>query len=73
MAFTTKGTTMSYKIIRMYFNPKIPKRTIKRGLTWEQAQEHCKDPETSSSTCTKPHNKRRTQQLGAWFDGYTEE
>lgn len=56
---------MSYKIIRMHFNPKIPKRTIKRGLTWEQAQEHCKDPETSSSTCTKPHNKRRTQQLGA--------
>lgn len=64
---------MSYKIVRMYFNRDIPKRTINRGLTLEQAQKHCKDPETSSSTCTKSHNKRRTRQLGAWFDGYTEE
>lgn len=64
---------MSYKIVRMYFNRDIPKRTIKSGLTLEQAQAHCEDPETSSSTCTKSHNKRRTKQLGAWFDGYTKE
>lgn len=64
---------MSYKIVRMYFNQDIPKRTLNRGLTLEQAQKHCSDPETSSSTCTKSHNKRRTKQLGAWFDGYTEE
>lgn len=62
-----------YKIVRMYFDRNIPKRTIATGLTLEEAQTHCKDPETSSSTCTKPHNKLRTKRLGPWFDGYTEE
>lgn len=62
-----------YKIVRMYFDRNIPKRTIATGLTLEEAQAHCKDPETSSSTCTKPHNKRRTKNLGPWFDGYTEQ
>jgi len=41
----------TYKIVRMYFSDKHPHRTIERGLTLEQAQEHCRDPETSSSTC----------------------
>lgn len=62
-----------YKIVRMYFDRNIPKRTIATGLTLEEAQAHCKDPETSSRTCTKPHNKRRTERLGPWFDGYTEQ
>jgi hypothetical protein len=34
-----------YKIVRMYF--KGGRRTIKSGLTLEEAQAHCKDPETS--------------------------
>ncbi len=59
---------MAYKIVRMYF--KGVKRTIETGLTLEQAQEHCKDPETSSSTCTKAANKARTRSKGPWFDGY---
>jgi hypothetical protein len=59
-----------YKIVRMYQDG--PPRTIKRGLTLEQAQAHCRDPETSSSTCKKPHNVRRTRERGPWFDGYTE-
>jgi hypothetical protein len=57
-----------YKIVRMYFRG--GKRTIETGLTLEQAQKHCKDPETSSSTCTKSAGKARTKQKGAWFDGY---
>jgi hypothetical protein len=62
---------MSYKIVRMYFQG--GKRTVKRGLTLEQAQAHCQDPETSSRTCTKPRNVRLTKERGPWFDGYEEE
>ena len=59
-----------YKIIRRYF--KGGSRTIDTGLTLEQAQAHCQDPETSSRTCTKAHLKRRTKQMGPWFDCYEE-
>jgi hypothetical protein len=62
---------MSYKIVRYFLNGS--KRTIHRGLTLEEAQEHCNDPETSSRTCTSSVGKRRTREKGPWFDGYTEE
>ena len=45
-----------YKIVRSYFNG--GKRTIKTGLTLEEAQAHCKDPETSSSKATSAKAKR---------------
>lgn len=61
----------TYKIVRNYFNG--TPRTIARGLTLEEAQAHCKDPETSSSTATSSAAKARTRRMGAWFDGYTEE
>jgi hypothetical protein len=50
---------MSYTIIRSYA-PHLDKadKIIKRGLTLEQAQEHCRDP--------------KTRKAGEWFDGYTE-
>lgn len=63
---------MSYKIVRMYFRDTRKNRTIKTGLTLEQAQAHCRDPETSSSTCTLPKNVARTKNMGPWFDGYEE-
>lgn len=63
----------TYKIVRMYFNKDIPKRTIDTRLTLEEAQAHCRDPETSSRTCTKAAGVRRTRKLGHWFDGYTKE
>lgn len=47
----------TYKILRFYQDDR-PTRTIKRGLTLEQAQEHCKRPDTKGE---------------GWFDGYTEE
>lgn len=62
----------SYKIVRMY-QGYHSKRTIKRGLTLEQAQAHCSDPETSSRTCKKAANVRRTAAKGPWFDGYDKE
>lgn len=63
-----------YKIVRRYFHSeKWSPRTIKTGLTLEEAQAHCQDPETSSSTCTGSKAKARTRQRGPWFDGYEEE
>ncbi len=63
---------MAYKVVRFYENAAITRRTIKTGLTLEEAQAHCKDPETSSSTCTQSNAKRRTRIHGRWFDGYEE-
>ena len=60
-----------YKIIRFY-QDRYGSRTIETGLTLQEAQAHCSDPETSSSTCTTPAAKRTTRRNGEWFDGYTE-
>lgn len=60
-----------YKIVRA-FRDSYRKRTIATGLTLEEAQAHCHDPETSSSTCTSVEGKRRTRLHGPWFEGYTE-
>lgn len=57
-----------YRIVRMYFRG--GRRTINTGLTREQAEAHCRDPETSSSTCTRSANKARTRRMGPWFDGF---
>ena len=61
-----------YRIIRFYSGD-TPSRTIERGLTLEEAQAHCHDPETSSRTCTSAVGRRRTARLGAWFDGYDDD
>jgi hypothetical protein len=61
-----------YKIVRFYRADGVPRRTIRTGLTLEEAQAHCRDPETSSSTCTTSAGKARTKRLGPWFDGYEE-
>jgi len=58
---------MTYKIVRHYADHRA-RRTIETGLTLEDAQEHCNDPETSSRTCTDENAEG-----GDWFDGYTEE
>jgi hypothetical protein len=60
-----------YNIVRHYYTK--PKRTIKRGVTLKEAQAHCRDPETSSRTCTSAASKRITARAGcSWFDGYEE-
>ena len=63
----------SYKVIRFYFNRSGYRKTIKTGLTLEQAQEHCENPETSSSTCTLASHVQRTKLYGPWFEGYEKE
>jgi len=60
-----------YKIVRHY-RDSYRTRTIDTGLTLKEAQAHCSDPETSSSTCTSAASKRITRRNGDWFDGYEE-
>ncbi len=57
-----------YKIIRFYRDN--GKRVVKRNLTLAEAQAHCRDKETSSSTCTSYAGRKRTRLHGPWFDGY---
>jgi len=71
-----------YKIVRHYFGKpsygdggghlNARHRTIETGLTLKEAQAHCHDPETSSSTCVSAAKRRYTIRVGEWFDGYTE-
>jgi hypothetical protein len=63
----------TYKVVRFYKDDDIPTRTIEKGLTLEEAQEHCRNTETSSSTCQEWTNRQRTKRLGDWFDGYQKE
>jgi hypothetical protein len=59
-----------YRVVRFYMDRPGKKRTIKKGLTLEEARAHCRDPETSSSTCKGRVGLRRKRNLGPWFDGY---
>ena len=62
-----------YKIVRHYYDNGSRNRTIESGLTLEQVQAHCGDPETSSSTGVTAKRKAYTRKVGEWFDGYTAE
>jgi hypothetical protein len=57
-----------YKIVRFY--QRGERRTIETGLTLEQAQRHCNNPETSSTTARSSAARKRTRERGMWFDGY---
>lgn len=70
MARECNGECHHYRIVRHYFNGSR-KRTIMTGLTLAEAQAHCSNPETSSTTCTTSAAKRITRRSGEWFDGYT--
>lgn len=59
-----------YKIIRFYLDPFKDKKIIAHGLTLEEAQKWCSDPETSSSTCTTFTGRDRTARYGEWFEGF---
>jgi hypothetical protein len=61
----------TYKIVRHHQAGFM--ETLKTGLTKEEAQEHCKDPETSSRTCSSDEALAYTDKFGVWFDGYDEE
>ncbi len=67
-----KGTAESYKVVRLYYSLRRP-RTMARGMTLEEAQAWCNDPETSSETATSAKARRHTAAYGKWFDGYDKE
>jgi hypothetical protein len=53
-----------YKIIRFYHDKNKRPRTIKKGLSLEEAQAHCQREDTS---------KRDKKGNIVWFDGFTKE
>jgi hypothetical protein len=76
---------MKYKIVRYFHDPKAPLRwfltndpacrMVKTDLTLKQAQSHCEDPQTSSSTCTSADALQVTidamkRGYDAWQDRY---
>jgi hypothetical protein len=63
----------TYKIQRFFQSDDEETVTVMTGLTLEKAQEHCQNPETSSSTATGRYATGLTAQFGPWFDGYTKE
>lgn len=62
----------TYKIVR-FFADHPTKETIETGLTLEQVQKHCSDPESSSRKCTNIEGHARTKKRGDWFDGWHKE
>ena len=60
----------TYKIVRMFQRDGVKSRVVKRGLTLDEAQAHCRDPETSSKTAAKYDARKRTERFGPWFDGF---
>ena len=56
----------TFKIVRMTADENHPERhkVVKRGLTLEEAQAHCQDPDTRGGDYDEGT---------AWFDAYTED
>ena len=61
-----------YTIMRFYQEDGKRRRVMKKDLTLEEAQAHCRDRETSSRTCESEENVKHKQKHGPWFDGYEE-
>lgn len=62
----------TYKVVRFYQGDH-PREVVETGLTLEEAQAHCKDPDSSSRTCTSKSGNARTRKFGDWFEGFEEE
>ena len=59
----------TYKITRKFFSG--DDEILFKGLSLEDAQAHCQDPETSSKTATSTVARVLTAEQGPWFDAYT--
>lgn len=62
----------TYKIVRFY-RDSDRRDIVATGLTLDEAQAHCHDDESSSSTAAGRAARERTECHGPWFDGFTEE
>lgn len=63
----------SYSIVRFYQRDNLDSVVLETGLTLDEAQAHCQDKETSSTTAKRPEAIEHTRTHGAWFDGYRSE
>ena len=63
----------TYKITRSFFSDDHDDEVIATDLSLEEAREHCRNPETSSRSCTIPGLVAMTEDRGPWFDGYESE
>jgi ribosomal protein S17 len=61
----------TYRIYRSYADGEIA--VIEHGLTLAEAQEHCKNIESDSSTCASKAGKTRTAMFGPWLDFFMPE
>lgn len=67
-----------YEIVKFYEDRNPPSEIIKTGITLEEAQEYCLDPETSSSTCSNICEEETSSSTCSstgkenrkWFCGY---
>lgn len=57
----------TYKIIRFFQD--YPSQVVRTGLTLDEVNAWCNDPETSSRTATSDVALERTRTYGHWFDG----
>jgi hypothetical protein len=62
----------TYKIVRFHKDGSDQK-ILKRGLSLQEAQEHCKDDETASNTCSTIESLEYTRKHGEWFDAFVGE
>ncbi len=72
------GQQPRYRIVRMFFRARSngtfrQRRGLPSNLTLAQAQEHCRDLNTSSTTAWKTYAVNRTKRYGPWFDAYEEQ
>jgi hypothetical protein len=59
-----------YNVTRRFFDG--DDELILSEVTLEEARAHCRDPETSSRTCTRPELVKLTARRGSWFDSFDE-
>lgn len=64
---------MPYKINRYFQDDTKKTEVVRTGLSLNEAQEHCHNMETSSTTCEGEEGLSRTRKYGGWFDGYASE
>ena len=57
----------THNIVRMFSISGI-QRTIKKGLTLDEARLHIMSSESSSHSCKSKAGINRTKKLGAWYD-----
>lgn len=65
--------TDTYRIVRMFRDYPGKRPVQSTGLTLDEAQAWCRDPQTTSSKETSREADKLTEKWGPWFDGYEQE